>query len=463
MGVIEALREALGPQKVATDEATLQARRHDYWALSAIRDHRGDPAPRPACVVRPGSVADVQAALRAAAGAGAPVIPFGLGSGVVGGVIAWPDAVILDMSAMNRVRSVDTVDLMAAFDAGVRGTDAEAAVAANGLTIGHWPQSVAVSSVGGWVATRASGQFSTAYGNIEDMVLSVEAVLPDGALVTLGKGPRASAGPDLRALMLGSEGTLGVVTGVTLSLRRAPPARSLSVFEIADMDRGFELQRQIVQSGWRPPVMRQYDPRESRRMDARASACLLLLVHEGPVGLVEAEVGATAQLAAAAGATPMPTEIAERWLENRNHVPSWDQLLDRGLVVDTVEVSAPWSRIGRVYDDAVSALAQIPGLIAGSAHSSHAYRSGLNLYFTFAVQASDPAAMEPAYLSAWRTILEATDAHGGSLSHHHGIGRVRREWLERELGTGGVALLRRVKTALDPQNMMNPGVLLPDA
>ena len=154
MGVIEALREALGPQKVATDEATLQARRHDYWALSAIRDHRGDPAPRPACVVRPGSVADVQAALRAAAGAGAPVIPFGLGSGVVGGVIAWPDAVILDMSAMNRVRSVDTVDLMAAFDAGVRGTDAEAAVAANGLTIGHWPQSVAVSSVGGWVATR---------------------------------------------------------------------------------------------------------------------------------------------------------------------------------------------------------------------------------------------------------------------------------------------------------------------
>jgi alkyldihydroxyacetonephosphate synthase len=463
MSLIEALRGALGPDKVATDQATLQAHRHDYWALSAIRDHRRDPAPQPACVVRPASVNDVQAALRTAAGAGAPVIPFGLGSGVVGGVIARPDAIVLDMSAMNRVRSIDTTDLTAAFDAGVRGTDAEAAVAAQGLTIGHWPQSVAVSSVGGWVATRASGQFSTAYGNIEDMVLAIEAVLPDGTLVVLGKGPRASAGPDLRALMLGSEGTLGVITGVTLSLRRAPQARALNVFEIADMDRGFELQRQIVQAGWRPPVMRQYDPRESQRMDARASACLLLMVHEGPAGLVEAETAATAELAAAAGATSMPTDIAERWLENRNHVPSWDQLLVRGLVVDTVEVSAAWSRIGRVYHDAVAALARIPGLIAGSAHSSHAYRSGLNLYFTFAIRTDDPAAMEPAYLSAWRAILEATDAHGGSLSHHHGIGRVRREWLERELGTEGVTLLRRVKAALDPQGLMNPGVLLPDA
>ncbi|HEY2049717.1 MAG TPA: FAD-binding oxidoreductase [Caulobacteraceae bacterium] len=463
MGVVEALRGALGPDKVATDEASLQARRHDYWALSAIRDHRKDPAPAPACVVRPTSVQDVQAVVRTAGARGAPIIPFGLGSGVVGGVIARPDAIVLDMSAMNRMRTIDAADLTAEFDAGVRGTDAEAAVAAQGLTIGHWPQSVAVSSVGGWAATRASGQFSTAYGNIEDMVLGIEAVLPDGSLVVLGKGPRASAGPDLRALMLGSEGTLGVITGVTLSLRRAPPAQALSVFEIADMDRGFELQRQIVQAGWRPPVMRQYDLRESQRMDARASACLLLMVHEGPASLVEAETAATTELSTAAGATPMPADIAERWLEIRNHVPSWDQLLARGLVVDTVEVSAAWSRIGKVYDDAVAALAQIPGLIAGSAHSSHAYRSGLNLYFTFAIRTDDPAAMEPAYLSAWRTILEATDANGGSLSHHHGIGRVRREWLERELGSGGVALLRRVKAALDPQGLMNPGVLLPDA
>jgi alkyldihydroxyacetonephosphate synthase len=463
MSIVEALTRALGPAKVLTGGEALSARRHDYWALSAIRDHRGDPAPEPLCVVRPRSVQDVQAVVRAAAAQGTPLIPFGLGSGVVGGVIAAPGSVILDLSEMNQVRFVDETDLLAGFDAGVRGTDAEAAVAARGLTIGHWPQSVAVSSVGGWVATRASGQFSTAYGNIEDMAWGIEAVLPDGELAILGKGPRASAGPDLRALMLGSEGTLGVITGVTLSLRRAAEARAPAVFEVGDMAAGIALQRNIVQAGWRPPVMRLYDGRESRRLDARATGCVLLLIHEGPAALVAAERAAVADMAAAAGATPAPADIAEHWLANRNHVPSWDQLLARGLVVDTVEISASWSAIGRIYDDAVAALAQLPGLIAGSAHSSHAYRSGLNLYFTFAVQCPDPQAMEGAYLSAWRTILEAADRHGGSLSHHHGIGRVRRDWLERELRATGVGLLRRIKAALDPGGIMNPGVLLPDA
>ncbi len=335
-------------------------------------------------------------------------------------------------------------------------------MAEQGLTIGHWPQSVAVSSVGGWVATRASGQFSTAYGNIEDIVHSLEAVLPNGELVVLGKGPRASAGPDLRHLLLGSEGALGVITGVTLSLRRAPAARAVSAFEAGDMRAGFELQREIIQSGWRPPVARQYDARESRRLDARATGCLILLVHEGPAAVVEAEAVAVAALAAAHHIPPAPPDIVEHWLSHRNTVPSWDQFLARGVVLDTVEVSADWTRIAAIYDDATASLQAVPGCLAGSAHSSHLYRSGLNLYFTFAIQVGEPAAMEAVYIDCWRRIMRATDAHGGSLAHHHGIGRVRRDWLERELGATGVALLRRVKTALDPNGVMNPGVLIPD-
>src|ERR1700684_4590109 len=206
--IADALTAALGAAQVLTDAARLDERRHDYWMVSHLRDRGETPAPRPACVVRPRSVADVQATLRLANEGRTPVIPFGLGSGVVGGVIARPDAILLDMSAMDAVRFIDPVNLLAGFDAGKNGAEAEAAVAGQGLTIGHWPQSVAVSSVGGWVATRASGQFSTGYGNIEDLVHSIEAVLPSGALVTLGKGPRASAGPDLRHLMLGSEGCL---------------------------------------------------------------------------------------------------------------------------------------------------------------------------------------------------------------------------------------------------------------
>ena len=463
VAIAETLESRLGADKVLADPATLAARRHDYWMLSHVRDHLGAPGPTAACVVRPQSVADVQATLAFASETKTPVIPFGLGSGVVGGVLARADAIMLDMSAMNTVRFIDPVNLLAGFDAGKNGLAAEEAVATNGLTIGHWPQSIAVSSVGGWVATRASGQFSSAYGNIEDIVHAIEAVLPNGDLVTLGKGPRASAGPDLRQLMLGSEGTLGVITGVTLALRRKPETRTVSAFEAPDMASGFAFQREMIQSGWRPPVVRQYDEPESLRLDARATACTILLVHEGPAAAVAAEVAAVTALAAATGLTTAPSDIVDHWLERRNHVPSWDAFLARGIVLDTVEVSAGWDAIGAIYDDATASLKQIPGCLAGSAHSSHLYRSGLNLYFTFAVKADDPADMEAIYLDGWRRIMVATDRHGGSLAHHHGIGRVRRDYLERELGSTGVSMLRSVKDALDPNGIMNPGVLLPDA
>jgi alkyldihydroxyacetonephosphate synthase len=395
--------------------------------------------------------------------AGAPVIPFGLGSGVVGGVLASPGAVLLDMGAMAQTRAIDEVNLLASFDAGKNGLEAEQEVATRGLTIGHWPQSVAISTVGGWIATRASGQFSTAYGNIEDIVHSIEAVLPDGELVLLGRGPRASAGPDLRHIMLGSEGTLGVITGATLSLRRAPEARAVAAFEAPDMKTGFEFQREVIQSGRRPPVARQYDEREAARLDARMSRCLVLMVHEGPATLVAAEKAAVGEIAARFGLTLAPSDIVDHWLEHRNTVPNWSTFLERNVIVDTVEVSASWDAIGAVYDDAVTALKALPGCLNGSAHSSHAYRSGLNLYFSFAIRGEDATTLEASYLAAWSAIMDATDRHGGSLSHHHGIGRVRAPWLERELGAGGLALLRKLKAALDPTGMMNPGALFPDA
>lgn len=463
MTLTATLREALGPAKVLTDEASLAARRHDYWMVSNLRDRFGGAAPNPACVVRPASVADVQAVVRAAAAAGAPLVPFGQGSGVVGGVIVGPDAILLDMGAMNAVRFIDPVNLLASFDAGRNGMTAERDVAAQGLTIGHWPQSIELSTVGGWIATRASGQFSTAYGNIEDMVYAIEAVLPDGSLVTLGKGPRASAGPDLRHIMMGSEGTLGVITGVTLSLRRAAETQAVTAFAASDMRAGFEFQREIVQVGWRPPVMRQYDERESKRLHEAGRDCTVIMVHEGPAALVAAEVTAVTALAGRMGLAPLPGAIVEHWLGHRNHVAGWDQILDRKMVADTVEISAPWDRIAGVYDAATAAVAAMEGCRAASAHSSHVYRSGLNLYFTFAVQLEDTAAMEAAYFEAWRRIMQATADGGGSVAHHHGIGRVRRGWMKAELGDEGAALLRGLKAALDPKGIMNPGVLIPDA
>ena len=463
MTLIATLRDAIGSAKVLTDETTLASRRHDYWMVSNLRDRVGGAAPNPACVVRPTCVADVQAVVRVAAASGTPIIPFGLGSGVVGGVIAGPDSLLLDMGAMNATRFIDRVNLLAGYEAGKNGMTAEQELASQGLTAGHWPQSIELSTVGGWIATRASGQFSTAYGNIEDIVYAIEAVLPDGSLVTLGKGPRASAGPDLRHVMLGSEGTLGVITGVTLSLRRAPERLAVTAFAAKTMEQGFEFQREIIQVGWRPPVMRQYDERESKRLHEAARACTVIMVHEGPAGLVEAETAATHALAANMGLETLPGAIVEHWLGHRNHVAGWDQILDRKMVADTVEISAPWDKIGAIYEAATASVAKIEGCRAASAHSSHVYRSGLNLYFTFAVQLEDMSAMEGAYFEAWRRIMQATADGGGSVAHHHGIGRVRRGWMKAELGDGGAALLRTLKGAIDPNGIMNPGVMIPDA
>jgi alkyldihydroxyacetonephosphate synthase len=464
--IADAIEQAIGADRVQRDAGALEARRYDQWAVKHLRDWRGEPIARPGCVVRPRSVEDVQAVVRLAAEHRTPLVPFGLGSGVCGGIEPSPDAIVLDMSAMNRVRFIDEQDMLASFDAGMNGLAAEEAVAAHGLTIGHWPQSVAISSVGGWVSTRASGQFSTAYGNIEDIVHSIDAVLPSGELVTLGKAVRAAAGPDLRHLLMGAEGVMGVVTGVTFSLRARPEHRDYSVFYAADMRAGFEAQRRIMRADWRPPVMRQYDGREVRRLfrdHERGGKAMLLMVHEGPRARVDAELAAMRAICGEVGLEAGDPAAAQEWIERRNHVPSWRDMFERGYIADTVEISGRWSEIGAIYDDSIAALNALPGVINASAHSSHVYRSGINLYFSFAATFEDTAKMEPAYFAGWRAIMEATARHGGGVAHHHGAGRLRKPYLHHDLGETGVALLRRIKHCLDPEGIMNPGNLIPDA
>lgn len=463
--IADELTARLGTDAVLRDEPTLRACRRDAWVLSELDDLEQAPVALPVCVVRPRSVEDVIAVVRACSESRTPLVPSGLRSGVCGGVLAGRESVLLDMSSLARVRSVDAHDLIGVFDAGVRGSAAEARVNADGLTIGHFPQSIGISSVGGWVATRAAGQFSTGYGNIEDLLLGVEAVLPDGSLLDSGVAPRAATGPDLRQLLLGSEGTLGVITGVRLALRRLPEQRLCAAFYVPDMTHGFEAQRAILQSGWSPAVLRQYDSKEVGRLFGpfrRNSDCLLLVVHEGPAERVEAERAAVQRQLEQSGGQPAPAAATEHWLEERNKVPTFRSFLESGVVVDTIEVAAPYSKIGKVYDAAVARLGAIPGIWNGSAHSSHAYRTGLNLYFSFAVQPESKANLRAAYHECWRAVMESCLDLGGSIAHHHGIGRVRREWLARELGSAGVATLRSVQRALDPHRIMNPGVLLPD-
>jgi len=465
-GIAERLRAALGAEAVRTEPDVLARHTRDTWVLSELRDLEGAAFAAPAAVVEPADAAQVSAALRTCREARVPVVPYGGGSGVCGGVLTPEGAVVLSTRRMDGLVSLEDRDLLATFRAGTNGLAAERRVQQAGLTIGHWPQSIELSTVGGWVATRAAGQFSTAYGNVEDVLFSLEAVLPDGTLVRTRGTPRASAGPDLSQLFLGSEGTLGVVTEVTFSLRPQPEVSRGQALHFESLGAGLEAIRRLMRDGWRPPVVRLYDEHESKRSFGEhcpEGRSLLLLLHEGPAPVVEAQIAGVTRIGDALSAGGAPAAAVDQWLEHRNRVPGFRGFLERGIVLDTIEVGATWSRVGALYRGVVASLREVEGILTATAHSSHSYRSGTNLYFTFAARPKEPARMAEIYRECWRRTMEATLAAGGGVAHHHGIGRVRKDALAGEIGAGGLALLRAVKGALDPDGLLNPGVLLPDA
>jgi alkyldihydroxyacetonephosphate synthase len=458
----QALARELGADRVAEDPTTLAAHRTDYWILAHLRARQGRLGGGPACVVKPRTTAEVATTLRLAQHHGVAVVPYGAGSGVVGGATPPEGSLVVDLQAMNRLLEVNETALLARVEAGMLGGEYEKAVTARGYTTGNYPQSIDRSTVGGWVATRAAGQFSTRYGNIEDLCLGLEAVLPSGEIVRLEAQPRASIGPNLRELFLGSEGTLGIVTEVVLRLHPLPEQRTLASFAFPDMPAALEASRRVLRVGWRPAVLRAYDALEAgRHFSAWAppDQALLLVVSEGPATLVVAESAACAGEAKAAGGTAVGPEPVVHWLEARNKVPSWDFFLDRELIADTIEVAATWDRIDGVYARVTAALAGGPGVVVASGHSSHGYPQGTNIYFTFVLKPDDFSRGEEMYLEAWTRALRTTRACGGTISHHHGIGRLRAPFLAEELGSA-YPLLRDLKRALDPGGMMNPGALL---
>jgi len=457
------LARELGPDRVAEDAPTLAAHRTDYWILAHLRARQGRLPGTPACVVRPRSTAEVATTVRTAQRHGVAVVPYGGGSGVVGGATPPAGALVVDLTAMDRLLELNDKALYARVQAGMMGGTYEATVQARGYTTGNYPQSIDRSTVGGWIATRAAGQFSTKYGNIEDLCLGLEAVLPSGHCVRLEPIPRASVGPTLRELFLGSEGTLGIVTEVVLRVHPLPERREVTSYAFPTFGTALDAVRRVLREGWRPAVLCGYDALESvRHFNAwtPTNHALLLVVSEGPSALVDAETAACALVAASAGGKACGPEPVTHWLEARNIVPSWDFFLDREMLADTIEVAATWDRIDALYERVIAGLSGAPGVVVASGHSSHGYAQGTNIYFTFVMKPEPFANAEEAYLEAWSRALQATLDAGGTISHHHGIGRLRAPWLEKELATA-YPLLRDLKRALDPTGLMNPGALIP--
>jgi len=461
--LIKQLEGVLGSGLIRGD-AERAVRARDTWMRSEMRREEGH-LELPLAVTAPADTQQMSRVVRICRAHGVKMIARGGGSGVVGGVLASADSVVISTERMTGLRSLDSHNLLATFGAGTNGHEAEMLVQAEGLTIGNWPQSIELSTVGGWVATRASGQYSTAYGNTEDVLHSLEAVLPDGSIYRSRATPRASAGPDLRQLFLGGEGTMGIVTEVTFSLRPLPEPGVRQAFHFDDFEAGLEAIREVIRPGWRPPVVRLYDGRESWRHfrdQLPKGNAMLIFLHEGPPGLAPLQAAAAERICVSHGGVAAAPDVVDAWFDSRNSVPSWEELLSQGVLADTIEVATDWTRLPTLYKAVTDAISAVPGVIAATAHTSHSYRSGANLYFTFAAMPTERSDFVSTYDQCWQAAMEAAAEVGAGLAHHHGVGRVRRDWMAVELGETGLEILRSIKRTLDPDGLMNPGVLIGD-
>ncbi len=404
-------------------------------------------------VVSPTTSAEVAATLVVCGRAGWPVTVQGGRSGVCGGAVPEPGGVALDLTALQGVRSFDEASLRVRVGAGTLGPDLEAWLRERGCTVGHFPQSFDLATVGGWVACRGSGQYSTRYGNAEDMVRGLTVALVDGTvIVTGGRGPKEAAGPDLTRLFVGAEGTFGVICEVELVVRRVAPCEARRAWSFGDFDAGIEVCRRALQRGATPAVLRLYDVQESQRQFGM-DRCVLIILDEADEHLLAATMAILDE--ECDGATPEDVALVATWLEHRNDVAALGALWQRSIVVDTLETAAPWSRLAEVRRDVTAAILAVEGTSIASVHQSHAYVDGACLYFTFAGRPDD---VDGYYRSVWDAATAASLAAGASLSHHHGVGRNRATYVRAALGDA-TRVLDAVKAALDPAATLNPSVL----
>jgi alkyldihydroxyacetonephosphate synthase len=467
--VSDDLRRRLGDvcAQVSTDDQDRAEAGRDWWPLAISWAVDGQVPARPAVIARPTDTSQVSAVLSLCDEARVPVTAAGGRSGVCGASIPVFGGVALDLCGLAGVGDVDSESLVADLRAGTFGPDVEAGLRNGyGLTLGHWPQSMDLSTVGGWLACRGAGQYSNRYGKIEDMVIGVEVVLADGSVVrTGGHGPRSATGPDLTQLFVGSEGTLGVITEGRFRVHPVPESEGRRAFGFPSFAGGLDACRRILRRGAAPAVLRLYDRTESGRNFDHPDTNVLIVLDEADPALVDATITVVEQECEPADV--LDEQLVERWLGHRNDVSALAPLWRAGMVVDTAEVSGRWSALPALYDSVVGALSGIDGTLAASSHQSHAYADGACLYFTFAGRppnadtAGDDANrawVDHYYRRAWDEVTEATMSAGCAISHHHGIGINRSRFLAEALGSG-FPVLSSIKHALDPHGILNPGKL----
>lgn len=484
---LAALREIVGAGHVRTDHGDRVRHAAGKGYPDLVRLRAGLPDRAPDAIAYPGSREQLRALLHACEEHSLAVVPFGGGTSVVGGVApvrgAQQAVVTLDLGRLRQLVHLDRKSRTVTVGAGMRAVELERTLSAEQLTLGHFPQSYEYISLGGCAATRSAGQASSGYGRFERMVLGVSLCAP-AATISTSAVPASAAGPDLRELIVGSEGVLGVIDELTLRVRAAPEERVYEGVFFETFEQGADLLRELAQSGLSPPLARLSDAPETRvslelarhggvlewlgrrYLGARGygEGCLAIFGFEGQRGTLRARRRRVHALVRAHGGLPVGRSPGEAWRASRFSAPYLrDELLTHGVLVDTLETATSWSNLmalhGRVRSAIAGALQACgtPGLVG--CHISHVYETGASLYFTLLAPQSEGREIEQ-WQAVKRAASDAVVEGGGTISHHHAIGVDHAPWIERELGPDGVDALRALKDRLDPAGIMNPGKLL---
>ncbi len=459
-GFIEKVRRMVGDEHFSQQERDLISYGLDYWMYGVFLSQKGDLPALPSAVIAPASTAQIQGIVRCANEYKVSITPFGGGSGVLGGAVPLKGSVILNLQRMNKFLTLDALSLVAESEAGITGANLELELNNRGYSAGNIPQSLYCSTLGGWISTRAAGQFSTKYGKTEDMVLGMEVVLPDGNLLEIKPVPRRSVGPSLKDLFLGGEGTLGIVTRATISIHPLPKLTIKQSFIFPSIEVALDVVRQILRAEARPAVVRIFDEAESERyFPGTGRKVTTVFISEGESEYATLDARIIRRIARENRGKSSGKAPVDIWLQKRFDIGLAPVLMQYGGIVDTIEVSALFKDAAGLYRDMVAAMKAVEGALEISGHYSHFYREGACLYITFAGIPKDPLRY---YRDTWDAAMKATLQNNGSISHHHGIGFWRIQYLERELGATGVRLLKSIKNALDPEGVLNRGKLIDD-
>lgn len=470
--VVAGLAQIVGADKVSTALEVLQENSHDRH-LKFQAYHGVFPCPLPICVCKASSTEQVSSVLKFCNEHGVKVVPKTGGSATEGGLQTMENCIVLDCSDMNEIVEFNEEDMYITCKGGTPLIYVEKWLQERGYTTGHSPQSQEFAQMGGLVATRSIGQFSNLYGGIEDMVLALEVVLADGTVCKTRIVPRKAAGPDVRHMIMGGEGTLGVITEVTVKVfKYSPSTMWKAAYLMENFHDGLNLIRDIMVEGYKPSTARLYDVGDTELnfgdiMDCKGK-CIILFIAEGHAEITQATGKAIEGFAQKWHAEQVDTKVVDVWLGRRNYTDQTIadekvEILETKKVYFSTEICATWSNIHKIYDAVMARVPQtIPNLIVFGGHASHSYLNGTCVYFIYQYNAyvDDPMDERTIHEDIVNAISEEVLRYNGTVTHHHGMGKLKAHLYRQEFGSAYV-LMERLKDALDPNGIMNPGCIMP--